>query len=224
MKVIIGGNSGIGKAFVELAEMMTPEDHWWAPTQEELDVTNFEQMNAFFHENCDITHLVYSAGINYLSFIGRSNLAKMGEVLSVNLGGFMLTLELLSRWNNHPVKIVAIGSDAAERPLRTSMAYCASKAGLHMAVRTAARELGPDGWRINAVAPGMTDNTGMQEYVDATVPSLRGWTEKFMRTYEQSQEVVPGRLIPWEVAEVIQNTLNGPNHLNGSIITINGGR
>lgn len=222
MRLIIGGNSGIGEAFVDLDQ--SAGRNWYAPPQDTLDVTDFEQMNDFFQANTRISHLVYSAGVNYLSFIGKSNLSLMGEVLAVNLGGFITMMELLGRYNKRPVRIVAVGSDAAERPLRTSMTYCASKAGLHMAVRTAARELGGEGWLINAVAPGMTDNTGMQAYVDATVPKLRGWSPEHTAAYEKSQEVVPGRLEPVEVAKVIQNTLYGPEHLNGSIITINGGR
>lgn len=222
MRLIIGGTSGIGAAFVALEHFDNRK--WVVPDKTFLDVTDFEKMNDFFQENTRITHVVYSAGVNYLSFIGKSNLSLMGEVLAVNLGGFITMMELLGRYNKKPVRIVAVGSDAAERPLRTSMTYCASKAGLHMAVRTAARELGGEGWAINAVAPGMTDQTGMQEYVDRTVPKLRGWTPEHTAAYEKSQEVVPGRLAPRDVAVVIRDTLYGPAHLNGSIITINGGR
>jgi NAD(P)-dependent dehydrogenase (short-subunit alcohol dehydrogenase family) len=222
MRLIIGGTSGIGAEFARIEKLNNR--NWVVPDKTFLDVTNFEQMNDFFEANTRISHVVYSAGVNYLSFIGKSNLSLMGEVLAVNLGGFITMMELLGRYNKTAVRIVAVGSDAAERPLRTSMTYCASKAGLHMAVRTAARELGSEGWKINAVAPGMTDRTGMQEYVDATVPKLRGWTPEHTAAYEKSQEVVPGRLQPLEVARVIKDTLYGPDHLNGSIITINGGR
>lgn len=223
MKLIIGGGSGIGEAFKKM-EAEAGVAKWHAPSQEALDVTDYEQMNDFFQVNTRITHVVYSAGVNYLSYIGKSNLNLMGQVIAVNLGGFITMMELLGRYNKRPVRVCAVGSDAADRPLRTSMTYCASKAGLHMAVRTAARELGSEGWRINAVAPGMTDKTGMQEYVDATVPGLRGWTKEHMLAYELSQEVVPGRLSVQEVAHTIKDIIYGADHLNGSIITLNGGR
>lgn len=120
--------------------------------------------------------------------------------------------------------MVVIGSDAAERPLRTSIAYCASKAGLHMAARVAAREKADDGWRVNVVAPGMTADTAMTLYIDTVVPGLRGWTDEEAMAYERQQGVVKRRASTLEIAEVVISTLEGPNYLNGTVITVNGGR
>jgi 2,3-dihydro-2,3-dihydroxybenzoate dehydrogenase len=72
-------------------------------------------------------------------------------------------------------RVVVVGSDAAWREMRTSVAYCASKAALHQAVRVIARERASEEFAINVVAPGMTEPTGMQEYVDESVPMIRKW-------------------------------------------------
>ena len=122
------------------------------------------------------------------------------------------------------VTVLAITSDAGERPMRTSMAYCASKAGLNMAIKVAARECAAHGIRVLGIAPGMTEGTDMTKYIDRTVPELRGWTEAKTVEYEIQQEVTPGRINREELAVVAIMAANGPRHWTGDIITVNGGR
>lgn len=223
--LILGASSGIGKATHEELMREHARIDWLTPDKEDLDVRDNLQLRRYVKANGPFDYIVFSVGVNYIEWIGQMDVTPTFDVMDVNLTSFINLLnQLMHRFPSHPARVVVIGSDAAERPLRTSIAYCASKAGLHMAVRVAARELGPKGWRLNVVAPGMTDNTGMQEYVDEKVAVVRGWDAEFMRTYEKQQEVVPGRLAPQEVADVVVSTLFGPDHLNGSIITINGGR
>lgn len=50
--------------------------------------------------------------------------------------------------------IVSISSMNAELPPRDAVTYGASKAALNLWTRAMAKELGPDGIRVNAVAPG----------------------------------------------------------------------
>lgn len=227
---VIGGTSGIGAATVDWLEAEGADVYNTGNV--ECDVRSVAELRHHrdFMERGDdgIAGLVYSAGVNYLQWLGKSpTIADLMEPISVNLNGFIKTMEVLTegdRAETQPLSVVAVSSDAAVRPMRTSISYCASKAGLDMAVRVAARELGPHGWRVNAVSPGMTDNTGMQEYVDATVPDLRGWDVAHMLSYEKAQEVVPGRLSPEDVADLIGPVLLSGPHLNGSIVTLNGGR
>jgi NAD(P)-dependent dehydrogenase (short-subunit alcohol dehydrogenase family) len=119
--------------------------------------------------------------------------------------------------------IVAVSSDAAERPMRTSIAYCASKAALNMAVKVAARELAPE-IRVNAVSPGMVSGTAMTEYIDDVVPEIRRWTPEAAARYEQSQIPAGRRATKDEVADLVYHTLCGPEYMTGSILTLNGGR
>lgn len=234
---VIGGTSGIGKSCAELLEKDMPVT---ATGVEEFNVRSVVgAWRLWVRDTGFPTHIVYSAGTNHLGWLGDNESWMHEAVVNVNLVGFMRLLDALVSAardygaGGHPFghypfgvkpSIVAISSDAAERPLRTSIGYCASKAGLNMAVRVAARELGPHGWRINAVSPGMTAPTGMSEYIDKRVPEIRGWTEEHALDYERSQEVTPGRIRPEDVARVVYSTIMGPQHLNGSIITVNGGR
>lgn len=226
---IIGGTSGIGKACFDLLG-----EHpavIYATGKEDFDVTN-DDFGKMLEEFGYPNRIVYSAGVNHLNWLGKGTLDEHLRVLDVNLFGFIRLLDAaasITQWSKNSTlaprpNIVAISSDAGVRPLRTSISYCASKAGLDMAVRVAARELGPHGWRINAVAPGMCHSTQMSAIIDSTVPQLRGWSMDQMFDYERSQEVTPGRISPSEVAEAVAFLLDGPAHLNGEILTLNGGR
>ncbi len=60
-----------------------------------------------------------------------------------------------------PASIVFSSSNLARRGLPGKVAYSAAKGGIEAAVRGLAHELGPGGFRVNAVAPGLlrTDMT-----------------------------------------------------------------
>lgn len=229
---VIGGTSGIGAAVVRDLKMIYAEysnNRFVACTGNEVDVRSPEMIKEYIEElsNKDqfvIDKVVFCAGVNYLQKIGDADLDINKDIIDVNLIGFINVINVMREKGIENVRMVVIGSDAAWRPMRTSIAYCASKAGLHMAAKVAARELAEFGWRINVVAPGMTDRTEMTQYVDETVMAVRGWTYEEMIDYEKTQEVVPGRVQPYEVAILIQTILNGPDHLNGAVIPINGGR
>ena len=237
--LVFGGkDSGIGIAVTEhLAEV----GHGVVATSRSTDVRDAGLVDAIIREAVvrageDFAGIVYAPGVNELAWLGEMGLPglqKAGNIFGVNTLGFLTVLDSAMRhWSelgdsersSRGLSILAISSDAGDRPLRTSAAYCASKAALNMLVRVGARELGPHGHRVNAVAPGMTEGTGMTDYIDKTVPVIRGWTEEETMDYERSQEVVPGRVGRDEIARVVVDTLTGPPHLNGAIIPVNGGR
>lgn len=233
---ILGGTSGIGK---EVAWYLGDLGLSTVSTGPDTDVRSSADLYADFKGYCkDMASrpsaAVYSVGVNYLEWLGRMGLpglSRAANVLDVNATGFIRLMDVLA-WdgvgvgpsNAEPMSVLAISSDAATRPLRTSISYCASKAALNAAVRVAARELGPQGWRINAISPGMVCDTGMSKYIDSRVPEVRGWTKEEALSYEESQEVVPGRVDPGEVAALAVKIMFDMPHMNGSIIELNGGR
>lgn len=224
--LVVGVGSGIGKGIAELANNMGVTT--FCPSMEDLDVTDSQPIIEDAIAEQRITHLVYSAGVNELCWIKDIDAPYMGnmenfkDLLDVNLIGFAKVLGALV--NHHPIRsVVAISSDAATRPMRGSLMYCASKAALDMAVKCAARELAPK-TRVNAISPGMTDGTRMQQYIDRTVPVFRGWTPDAALSYEKSQNPMGRRATVEEIAHVTIDVLFGPEYLTGSIITVNGGR
>jgi NAD(P)-dependent dehydrogenase (short-subunit alcohol dehydrogenase family) len=215
---VIGGTSGIGAA---VAGMISGS----VATGKEVSVCYLDKMEGFYAEHGGFDNVVYSAGVNYLMRLDDFRPNTAGYVYDVNTLGFMRLLSIVANasYSSPCRSIVAISSDAAVRPMRTSIAYCASKAALDMAVRVGARELAP-AVRVNAVSPGMVEGTKMTEYIDQTVPKVRAWTPEEARAYEQSQIPMRRRATTNEVAHMVAAVLFGPEYLTGAIIPVNGGR
>ena len=219
---VVGGTSGIGKACANLARELK---HNVIDTGREVDVRDQSSMLAFLGRKREfkgpVSHLIYSAGINRLEWSMEVSSEEMLNLYHVNVVGLINVLQFLPSVQ----RVVVIGSDAAWREMRTSVAYCASKAALHQAVRVIARERASEDFAINVVAPGITEPTGMQRYIDDTVPKIRKWSKVSARQYEESQIPMKRRAGVREVAEVVMSTLLMPTpYLNGAIIPVNGGR
>ncbi|MHB1775875.1 MAG: SDR family NAD(P)-dependent oxidoreductase [Acidimicrobiales bacterium] len=87
------------------------------------------------------------------------------RVVDLCLTGVFLTVKHAGRAmlaSPGPSSIVAMASLNAVQPGRGMAAYCAAKAGVVALTEVAALELGPNGIRVNAVAPGLvrTSATG----------------------------------------------------------------
>lgn len=215
---VIGGTSGIGRS---VAAMLNGRGDEAIATGTEVDVRDRRAMDDFYRKAGPFDAVVYSAGINRLMWTAMIDDVAAADILNTNTVGFMRLLRTIT--DSECRSVVAISSDAATRPMRTSMAYCASKAALDMCVRCAARELAPH-VRVNAVSPGMTDYTEMTRYIDMMVPQIRGWSVEKAAEYERSQIPMARRATPEEIARVVLSVLDGPEYLTGSIITVNGGR
>ena len=224
--LIIGGNSGIGLAtaghirgvWLESAEIHTP-------SKPELDVDAPLRVESYLSRHGPFTHIVYSAGINRLAWASKKKISfHMEDHFAINCAGFVEVIGAHVRlFPTAYISAVAVSSDASSRPMRGSVAYCASKAALNMAVKVLARELAPL-HRINAVAPGMVEGTAMTAYIDETIPAFRGWTDEEALAYERANTPTKRRATLEEVAETITWVLFGPDQMTGAIVEINGGK
>jgi len=220
MKVwVIGGTSGIGAAVADHFAIDGNGNDVFISGKDTADVREMDALEGYHATYGPFDTVIYSAGVNKLDWIRHASWY-MTAVYDVNVAGFVRTLGVIS--GTECRSVVAISSDAATRPMRTSIAYCASKAALDMAVRCAARELSP--MRVNAVSPGMTADTEMTAYIDAAVPAIRGWTPEHAADYEKSQSPIGRRGTPQEIARVVYDVATGPDFMTGSIVTVNGGR
>jgi NAD(P)-dependent dehydrogenase (short-subunit alcohol dehydrogenase family) len=220
--LVIGGNSGIGKAIADLAQRTERWDRIWAVGADDCDITDSMTIRNFLEEHGPFEHTVYSAGIASLCMIENLEMMEVEGILDVNVLGFLRVVRELQH-SQVEGRILAIVSDASRTPMRGSMAYCISKAALAMAVRVAARELAPS-WQVNGLSPCVVEGTPMTEWIDETVPEFRGWSPEAARAYEQSSIPMGRRARLDEVASAALHILVGPEFMTGSIVELTGGK
>jgi 3-oxoacyl-[acyl-carrier protein] reductase len=108
--------------------------------------------------------------------------------------------------------LVFVSSNLARHGLSGKVAYSAAKAGLEAAVRGLARELGPRGIRVNAVAPGLLVSAMTADMGDAGYAAY-------------AQEVPLRRIgVPVDIAGPVAFLLgDASSYVSGQVLDIDGG-
>jgi NAD(P)-dependent dehydrogenase (short-subunit alcohol dehydrogenase family) len=103
--------------------------------------------------------MVANAAVGIYADLEKMSEEDLDRVLDVNLKGALLSAQLAipALRERGGGSIVFVASVQAYATLRGCVAYGAAKAGLVAATRSLAVELGSDGIRVNAVAPGTID-------------------------------------------------------------------
>ncbi len=131
------------------------------------DVSDFakteEMVNKILDKFQKIDILINNAGITRDSFLVRMKEADWDKVLAVNLKGTFNATRAVSKvmLKQRSGRIVSIASIIGIIGNIGQANYAASKAGIIGLTKTVARELGPRGINVNAIAPGFiqTDMT-----------------------------------------------------------------
>ena len=181
--LITGAASGIGKGYAEacadvgadlaladidaegveaVAEELDAETHAM-----EVDVSDPEQVAAMVQETKGqlggLDVVFANAGIGRLSLpVDRYPLEEWDEVMDVNLDGVFYTVREAAAAMDEGGSIVttaSVLSDVASDWPGVA-AYVASKGGVRQLTKQAAADLGDEGIRVNAIAPGWT-HTGI---------------------------------------------------------------
>lgn len=230
MSILIVGaeNGNIGAVVKE--EILTGKHQGFdfhivhSPSIQEMDVKDNDSVNRYIDAYGPFEMIVYSAGVNQLAYVKNMSKQLFDFHMHVNVYGLINVMAAHEeRYPEHSGRLAVVVSDASDTPMRGSVAYCASKAAQAMTVRVLARELGPR-WVTVSVSPGVVEGTPMTESIDQQVPKLRGWTPEQARAYEDKGSILGRRVTKLEVAETILFALTGPVALNGTDITINGGK
>jgi NAD(P)-dependent dehydrogenase (short-subunit alcohol dehydrogenase family) len=173
--LVIGAGSGIGReaalalaahgasvicadrnvhAAQETAQMLGVES-----TVIELDVLDQEAVVATAGEFKDITALVFTAAMNVRKRIVDYTMDEFDQVVNLNLrASFALLQAFAPRLaDNGGGSIIGIASIRASVVEPGQSVYAATKAALVQLVRTAAAEFGPQGVRVNVIAPGVVE-------------------------------------------------------------------
>ena len=101
-----------------------------------------------------IDHAVVNAGVAGAGPIADMGFEEWRRILSVNLDGAFLTLQVALRTIGDGGSIVVVASAAGLKPEAGIAAYGSSKAGLIQLARVAAKEVAGRRIRVNAIAPG----------------------------------------------------------------------
>lgn len=160
--------------------------------------------------------LVHCAGITRDGVLWKQSDGAWREVIDVNLGSAFYLLRAatpLLRESDGNRAIVLISSINGERGKFGQANYSASKAGLIGLARTAARELGAFGVRVNCVAPGLVETP----MAAALSPDAR---------QRALAETVLGRLgSPDDVADVVLFLCShAARHVTGQNLRVDGGQ
>ena len=194
---VTGGGTGIGRAVAlalraggaqvvvggrreaPLRELAAQEGIEWVG----VDVSDPGQVAASIervlelHGRLDI--LVNNAGVYSVAPLEETSEESLQLLWEVNVAGVLrVSRAALPALRESRGAIVNISSIVARGVFPGAVAYSASKAAVEHATRVLAAEVGPQGVRVNAVAPGPTE-TPMTEHLLAdsgTVAALAGQT------------------------------------------------
>lgn len=158
--------------------------------------------------------LVHAAGIRRDAVLWKLANEAWDEVLRVNLdSAFHLLKGAVPLMREAGGSVVLISSINGERGKFGQASYAASKAGLIGLGRTAARELGRFGIRVNLVAPGMI-----------RTPMTATLAPEFLR--EAEAETALGRIgEPLDVAAAILFLVSAMGrHVTGQVLRVDGGQ
>lgn len=165
-----------------------------------------------YYINCTgMSHIEWFANLKFNSYM---------ESMNVNLNSFVLGMNcLLNALSANKGMVINLISSAANIPMRCSLPYNVSKAGLQMATRQLARELTPrNGICIVGVNPSKVAFTNMTLRNDTAIMAKRRWSEREYRDAEAAGTPSGELLSRRQVAEFIINLMMTRNdNLSGSI-------
>jgi len=183
-----------------------------------LNVTDAEEVRRVVEEAAKefgrIDILVNNAGITKDALLLRMEEGAWDAVLSVNLKGTFLLSKACARFmiKQRFGRIVNISSVSGQRGNAGQSNYAASKAGIIGFTKSLAKELGPRGVTVNAVAPGFIQ-TAMTEDLP------QGIKDSYLK------QIPLGRLgTPEDIAGAVAFLCSEDGaYISGEILGVNGG-
>ena len=225
--VITGGSRGIGAAAVELfaargdrVYFLYKKDHAAAKAVAEktgaqaicCDVADGEAVRAVFSQIGDVDILVNNAGICYYGLMSQMSGEQWDRIFDVNVKGIFhcVTAAMPAFLKKQRGCVINVSSMWGRVGASCETAYSATKGAVIALTKALAKELGPSGIRVNAVAPGVI-LTDMCANVDPEILE------------EMAEDAPVGRNgRPMDVARAMEYLANA-DFVTGHILNVDGG-
>ena len=231
--LITGGSRGIGRAMVEsfskngyavaftyknseeealLLEKATGAVAIRADSASESDVKNAVKLA--IEKLGSVECLINNAGISSFSLFTDLSLSDWNNTLAVNLtGAFLYSKEVIpDMLKRHKGRIINISSMWGLVGSSCEVHYSTAKAGLIGMTKALAKELGPSGITVNAIAPGVI-NTDMNKALSAEdIDNLKDETP-LMRIGEGEDVASAALFLAGE----------GASFITGEVLNVSGG-
>lgn len=238
--IITGANRGIGKAMVEmfssngynvwacarkrnlefevfLEELASRYDVWIKPIYFEMaDEESIEQgIQTIFAEKLPIDVLVNNAGVSTVALLSQSKIDDIRDLFDINYFSVLRIIQLVCKKMIMKRKgiIINLSSLAGIEPQPGKIAYGSSKAAIILMTQCLAKELGPLGIRVNAIAPGPIETEMIHQYTDEMLAKLA--SESSLSRLGKPEEIA-------RVALFLAS--DSASYINGEIIKVDGGR
>ncbi len=234
--VVTGGGQGIGlgisRALLDAGASLLIAQRSALPTELEhervrwieadlADADSFaaiETAAAQHYGRVDI--LVNNAGFMFEKPLAEMQLDEWNRMLAVNLTApAFLSRQLLPLLRVDGGSIVNIGSIEGLAANPEHAAYCASKGGVHGLTRALAVDLGKQGIRVNAIAPGWIRSDLSDDYINAQADPAAAWEglHKMHPAGRGGEPADVGKLAVYLASD-------DSEFVTGQVIVIDGGR
>lgn len=225
--VITGGSRGIGAAAVrefcrrgDKVTFLYEKDH--AAAEEvsrstgaaavQVDLTSTEAVQAFFKTQTELDILINNAGISVIGLMSQTSEEDWLRLFDVNVHSIYRTVNaaLPLFLQKQAGCIINVSSMWGQVGASCEAGYSATKGAVIALSKALAKELGPSGIRVNAIAPGVILTDMMKEATPQTLQELR----------EQSPLDLLGTAE--DVAQAMVYLADAP-FVTGQVLGVNGG-
>lgn len=225
--VITGGSRGIGAAAVELFAAQGHRVYFLYEKEHDrakevahrtgaaaicCDVADEAAVNAAFHQIGTVDVLVNNAGICYYGLMSQMTEDQWNRIFDVNVKGIFHCVKAAMPGFLHNQRgcIINVSSMWGRTGSSCEAAYSATKGAVIALTKALAKELGPSGIRVNAVAPGVI-LTDMCANVDPEI--LNSMAE---------ETPLERNGIPMDVARAMEYLVNA-DFVTGHVLNVDGG-